>query len=141
MYEFYVSTDLQVTTFGRLAHGRTRAAQEVLFAAYSLGNRVKNKKKKSQDSATVKNMTSIQGRLEDLLQQGRRLRQQIESIAADVDFPLTRESDGDPRLRASNPSRPDPLTSRGHERADDHKQKTAPARSVRARSRGRTGHT
>ena len=84
---------------------------------------MKNKKKKSRDSATVENMTSMQGRLEDLLQQGRRLRQQIELIAADVDFPLTRESDGDPRLRASNPSRPDPLASRGHERADDRNKK------------------
>jgi hypothetical protein len=65
----------------------------------------------------------MRGRLDDLLQQGRRLRQQIESISADVDFPLTRESDGDPRLRASNPSRPDPLTSRRHERADDHNKK------------------
>ncbi|MEX1130038.1 MAG: hypothetical protein WD227_15020 [Vicinamibacterales bacterium] len=81
-----------------------------------------NKKKKSRDSATVESMTSMQGQLEALLQQGRRLRQQIESIAADVDFPLTRESDGDPRLRGSNPSRPDPL-SRRHERADDHHKK------------------
>jgi hypothetical protein len=84
---------------------------------------VKNKKKKSRDSASVENMTSMQGRLDDLLQQGRRLRQQIESMAADVDFPLTRESDGDPRLRASNPSRPDPLTSRSHERADERHKK------------------
>jgi len=86
-------------------------------------------------------MSSMQGRLEALLQQGRRLRQQIESIAADVDFPLTRESDGDPRLRGSNPSRPDPLTSRDHgQRADDHNKKRSAA-SVRAGSRGRTGHT
>ena len=65
----------------------------------------------------------MQGRLEDLLQQGRRLRQQIESIAADVDFPLTRESDGDPRLRSDNPSRPDPPTNRDRARADDRNKK------------------
>ena len=81
------------------------------------------KRKKSRDSATVEHMTSMQGQLEALLQQGRRLRQQIESIAADVDFPLTRESDGDPRLRGSNPAQPDPPTSRLHERADDRHKK------------------
>jgi hypothetical protein len=67
------------------------------------------KKNKNRDKTPVENMASMQGRLEDLLQQGRRLRQQIESISTDVDFPLTRESDGDPRLRTTNPSRPDPL--------------------------------
>lgn len=55
----------------------------------------------------LKNLGEMQGRLQELLEQGRRLRQQIESISADVDFPLTRDSDGDPRLR-SDAARPDP---------------------------------
>jgi hypothetical protein len=114
---------LKSTPLERLSQAESWPAQKVLLSVYSPGNRVTNKKKKSRNSASVDSMTSMRGRLDELLQQGRRLRQQIESIAADVDFPLTRESDGDPRLRGPNPSRPDPLTSRAHERADDRKKK------------------
>lgn len=73
-------------------------------------------------------MASMQGRLEDLLQQGRRLRQQIESIAGDVDFPLTRDPDGE-RLRGANPSKPDPPAGRQADRADDRKRKRPSPRS------------
>jgi hypothetical protein len=142
MYEFYIGMEAPVHPNSRLAHGRISGGHKnCCLSPVPPGNRVtkKKKQKKSRDSATVEHMTSMQGRLDDLLQQGRRLRQQIELIAVDVDFPLTRESDGDPRLRGSNPSRPDPLTSRGHERADDPKKRQAA--SVRAGSRGRTGHT
>ena len=69
------------------------------------------KKNKTSPLTPVESMANMQGRLEELLEQGRRLRQQIESISADVDFPLTRDSDGDPRLR-TNASRPDPVPGR-----------------------------
>jgi hypothetical protein len=73
------------------------------------------KKIKTKSPTPPDRMTTIQGQLQELLEQGRRLRQQIESISADVDFPLTRDSDGDPRLR-NNPSHPDPVHGRPRKR-------------------------
>lgn len=77
-----------------------------LLAAFPLGSVLKKNKRAVSKSA--KSMASIQGRLQELLDEGRSLRRQIEAISNDVDFPLTRESDGDPRLR-TNASRPDPI--------------------------------
>lgn len=76
-------------------------------------------KNKSRVNDPKDSMAIIQGRLQELLDQGRLLRQQIESIATDVDFPLTRDSDGDPRLR-DHASRPDPpLRQRARKRGGD----------------------
>ena len=65
--------------------------------------------------APENDMAAMQGRLQELLEQGRRLRQQIETISGDVDFPLTRDSDGDPRLR-KDADRPDPISGRQRRR-------------------------
>ena len=56
-------------------------------------------KNKKPGNSRAESMASIQERLQQLLDEGRALRRQIEAISTDVDFPLTREADGDPRLR------------------------------------------
>lgn len=90
-------------------------ARSLLPAPLSHGSVLKKDKDKIRDRVSTGEPGTTPDRLQELLEQGRRLRQQIETIAADVDFPLTRDSDGDPRLRA-NPAIPDLLHDRARKR-------------------------
>ena len=74
------------------------------------------KRNKAKPPEARKDLALAKAHLDDLLEQGRRLRQQIESVSADVHFPLTRDSDGDPSLRA-NAAHPDPIPTRPRKRA------------------------
>jgi len=54
---------------------------------------------KRSPSQRLDSIAAIQRRLQEKLDEGRLLRRQLEEVPMEIDFPLTREADGDPRLR------------------------------------------